>query len=346
MQTMRAWAADPAVLELAGRLKQHSLEAGGSYIEHALVSLEAMRRLNLQKPEDQGPALERLAAQLAAAGWRCPVKDLARLLWLSAPSRLAVPLQAFAALRARCGELDGADLAFVVTAMNAWSVETPLKEAKPVQKGLAFSEVSQIFADDFIVSMNLTPKTAEGDWACIVAFERKDGTGNQPGLYLAPASTRLVACVGPPEEEEASRWQPAPGLSSKDTSRVTLRVSGSVCEVRVNGTRACSAPWRVDGDPRRLTAGGSGSHKAANTVISGLRYRQLLGGAGFDPVLLERVTKRLQDPARSSGHMFLKSGTRLRLVSVQVTLLCNIAPCAHPGSQTGLVCNSRVAAAG
>merc|ERR1712048_389870 len=74
--------------------------------------------MELQRPQDQIKALERITEALVADRWQHPVKSLSRLAWLAAPLKLPgldpVPHE----LRERYMALDGPDVALLISGMR------------------------------------------------------------------------------------------------------------------------------------------------------------------------------------------------------------------------------------
>jgi hypothetical protein len=124
-RTRQEWAVDKGVLKVANRLKAESavgaIPSGRLDPEDAemtLLSLEALRRMDIQGMPEQKESLELIVSRFAAAKWNYPVKTLSKLFWLSAPLKLqgldAVPAE----IRPRAIELGGTDLALLVEAMR------------------------------------------------------------------------------------------------------------------------------------------------------------------------------------------------------------------------------------
>jgi len=131
-RTRKEWADDPSIKKFAKQLIEATAASGSSLVKDrfdiVLLALDALRRMELQESAAQKETLEQVATGLAAEGWRRPVKLLARMLWLSAPLKLeskaaddssSSPTSVLPAeLKARSVELDGPDLAQLVSAMQ------------------------------------------------------------------------------------------------------------------------------------------------------------------------------------------------------------------------------------
>lgn len=128
-RTRREWANDGAVLKLAAKLKAEAQACvtlatrTEDDVNALLIALVALRRMNMQDADSQKDALERAIIWLVADNWRCPVKSLARLYWLSAPLKLKGRPADFssllpAVLKSRTQELDGPDVALLLAAFR------------------------------------------------------------------------------------------------------------------------------------------------------------------------------------------------------------------------------------
>ncbi|CAE7210262.1 ogfod2 [Symbiodinium natans] len=122
-RTRQEWAEDKAVLKLAEKLKEQA--ASGSDVDITLLTLEALRRMALQEPEDQKPVIERVLALMVERNWRHSAKSLARLFWLGAPlkgegslKKHFEPKSLPSQLRSKQTDLDGPDLALILAAMK------------------------------------------------------------------------------------------------------------------------------------------------------------------------------------------------------------------------------------
>lgn len=123
-RTRREWAEDKDVKMLAGKLKlvaasDMSLEGRVDDAEVLLISLEALRRMKLQDAVDQSSPLERVTAYLIKHEWRYPVKALARLVFLTSPLKIQGAEVAPKELKSRYTELDGTDVALLISAMRS-----------------------------------------------------------------------------------------------------------------------------------------------------------------------------------------------------------------------------------
>lgn len=124
-RTRREWAKDKGVLKIASKLKaESSVEAIPSgYVDSEdadtiLLSLEALRRMEMQPTREQQAPLEVMVSRLEAAKWKYPVRTLSRLFWMAAPLKLKGLDSLPAELRPRYSELTGSDLALLVAAMQ------------------------------------------------------------------------------------------------------------------------------------------------------------------------------------------------------------------------------------
>lgn len=124
-RTRGEWAVDKGVVRVANKLKAEScVDAIPSGLldkedaEDILLSLEALRRMAIQGMQEQQQSLEVLAARLAAAKWKYPVKTLTRLHWLAAPLKLEGLALLPEELRPRAIELGGPDLSLLIAAMR------------------------------------------------------------------------------------------------------------------------------------------------------------------------------------------------------------------------------------
>jgi len=125
-RTRKEWGEDASIKKLAAKLIAATADTctslSGEGLDTLLIALDGLRRMEVQEADEQKAALERAVVSLVAEGWKRPVKLLARLCWLGAPLKLEgtkdfstlLPVE----IRVRSLELDGADLALLVAAMQ------------------------------------------------------------------------------------------------------------------------------------------------------------------------------------------------------------------------------------
>ena len=122
-RTRKEWTKDPTITKLAERLRsetasQTSIAGRADVVSLRVLSLEALRRLNLQEPKEQEPALQRILACIIADKWQHPAKTLSRLFWLSTSSELSGSELLPQELRGRADLLDGPDVSLVIQALT------------------------------------------------------------------------------------------------------------------------------------------------------------------------------------------------------------------------------------
>lgn len=124
-RTRKEWGDDASIKKLASKLIAAADDGAllaREGLDILLIALDGLRRMEAQDAEAQKAALERVVVCLVAEGWKRPVKLLVRLFWLGAPLKLEaskdlrdhLPVE----IRGRSLDLDGADLALLVVALQ------------------------------------------------------------------------------------------------------------------------------------------------------------------------------------------------------------------------------------
>lgn len=307
-QTREAWSKDSVVVELADSLMRESSMSGtmtpvAEELELVLMTLEALRRMHLQNLDKQRAPLLRCIERAAAERWECPVKVLARILWLAAPFKMKSLAPAEDRLRQHYLGLDAVSFFHIVDGLRC-------RQRHVLQEFSSRLKSERMLADalptlhDFRISFDLVPHaTSENPTSVLrLADAGQDVLFSRnclPTVCLKPKSTELLVFLGPQGKPFATYESPPPGLPIGQLSRVLVTLSKEVFMVYVNGKEV--ALTNVPGvtsqptDAKTQVWAGDTIYEAASASIGNLVLFHGDGCHGSDNKLLHKAALRLQE---------------------------------------------------
>jgi hypothetical protein len=250
-QTREAWVKDPIVVELADSLMREAgltgmITPAGEELETVLVAMESLRRMHLQEVDKQRAAVQRCIDRAAAEKWECPVKVLARLLWLAAPFKTCTLTPAEERLRQHYNKLDAADFFHIVDGLRCRQRYVLLEESSRLKSGRLLIDTLPTLRD-FRLSFDLVPHETSDDPSSILRLADKGqdvlfSRNCLPAFCLLPKSTQLIVFLGPQGKPVAKYTSPPPGLQTGQPARVTVTLTREVFTVYLNGKEVESMP--------------------------------------------------------------------------------------------------------
>lgn len=316
-RTRKAWAKDPVVSELVGRLRADISRAEDlADVEAALMALEGLKRLGTT-PGAAEVAL--MAKKLRAVDFaKVSTKAFCRLLWLAAQLRATAPGLSEAAgslrvLRSRpLSDFDGFDLRMLFDAARRWSESQWLQEDKDLRPGSILAKEVSV-AEEGVLTFGLTLKEILEGWSLLFSFapaaEGGDADGKLlPSLYVA-RDGRLSASFADSKESLKKDLEKNASQSCLQAGQLALFSlrryalgAGASCAVGVDGATLLDIPCPASFEPaapgkqrslQLVCKDGCGT-KVADGTVGHMVYRPLRSCPGKDVPLLQKLLCRLR----------------------------------------------------